>query len=99
MWLVLMSLRLRGLLAGSWPCRVFLRTRPTVIRLRMAGVARVCGIWLGVAQWDMQAGVCACGRRLFIQTGSGWPFSVPRCAARPASAEADACWVWIDTQS
>ena len=41
-WLVLMSLRLRGLLVGFWPCRVLLRTRPAVVRLRRAGVARVC---------------------------------------------------------
>ena len=46
-----------------------------------------CGIWLGVAQWELQAGVCACGP--LIQTGSGWPFSVPQCAARLASAVAD----------
>ena len=31
-----------------------------------------------------------------ITPGSGWPCSVPRCATRPASAEADAGWVWID---
>ena len=41
-WLVLMSLRLRRLLVGSWPCRVLLRSRPAVVRLRRAGVARVC---------------------------------------------------------
>ena len=91
MWLVLMSLRLCRLLLGSWPCRVLLRTRPAVVRLRMAGVARVC-------VWHL-AGRCAVGHagrgvRLWAppltQTGSGWPFSVPRYAARPASAEADA---------
>ena len=49
----------------------------------------VCGIWLGVAQWDMQAGVRLWAPPL-IQTGSGWPFSVPWCAARHASAKADA---------
>ena len=33
----------------------------------------VCGIWLGVAQWDMQAGVCACGRRLLYKRARDGP--------------------------
>ena len=33
----------------------------------------VCGIWLGVAQWDMQAGVCACGRRLLYKRAGDGP--------------------------
>ena len=57
MWLVLMSLRLRGLLVGSWPCRVFQRTRPAVVRLRMAGVARVCV----ASGWALRGGTCRPG--------------------------------------
>ena len=34
----------------------------------------VCGIWLGVAQWDMQAGVCACGRRLLYKWARDGPY-------------------------
>ena len=33
----------------------------------------VCGIWLGVAEWDLQAGVCACGRRLFYKRARDGP--------------------------
>ena len=32
-----------------------------------------CGIWLGVAQWELQAGVCACGRRLFYKRARDGP--------------------------
>ena len=56
-WLVLMSLRLRGLLLGSWPCRVLLRTRPAVVRLRRAGVARVCV----ASGWALRSGTCRPG--------------------------------------
>ena len=56
-WLVLMSLRLRGLLVGGWPCRVFLRTRPAVVPLRMAGVARVCV----ASGWALRSGTCRPG--------------------------------------
>ena len=57
MWLVLMSLRLRGLLVGSWPCRVLLWTRPAVVRLRRAGVARVCV----ASGWALRSGTCRPG--------------------------------------
>ena len=56
-WLVLMSLRLRGLLVGGWPCRVFLRTRPAVVPLRVAGVARVCV----ASGWALRSGTCRPG--------------------------------------
>ena len=32
-----------------------------------------CGIWLGVAQWELRAGVCACGRRLLYQRARDGP--------------------------
>ena len=32
-----------------------------------------CGIWLGVAQWELQAGVCACGRRLLYKRARDGP--------------------------
>ena len=39
------------------------------------GWRRTCvrGVWLGVAQWDMQAGVCACGRRLLYKRARDGP--------------------------
>ena len=49
----------------------------------------VCGIWLGVARGTCRPG-CALVAPPLIQMGSGWPVSVPICAARPVSAEADA---------
>ena len=39
-----------------------------------------CGIWLGVAQWELQARMCACGRRLFYKRARDGPsqsFDVP----------------------
>ena len=33
----------------------------------------VCGIRLIVAEWDMQAGVCACGRRLLYKRARAGP--------------------------
>ena len=32
-----------------------------------------CGITLGVAQWELQAGVCACGRRLLYKRARDGP--------------------------
>ena len=32
-----------------------------------------CGIWLGVAKWELQAGVCACGRRLLYKRARDGP--------------------------
>ena len=33
-----------------------------------------CCTWLGVAQWELQAGVCACGRRLLYKRARDGPF-------------------------
>ena len=32
-----------------------------------------CGIWLSVAQWELQSGVCACGRRLSTKRARDGP--------------------------
>ena len=48
---------LRVMLVGSWPCRLLLRTRPKVVRLRTAGVARVCV----ASGWALRSGTCRPG--------------------------------------
>ena len=84
-----LTLRLGLVVVGRWHRWVVLVLYVSVTCLRTAGVARV-----GVAFECRAVGVAIWGVRLWApplnQTGSGWPFSVPRCAARPASAEADA---------
>ena len=65
-----------------------------------AGGARVSV----ASRWALRSGSCRLGCALVgaasYTNGLGMALLSPsRCAARPASAEADARWVWIDTQS
>ena len=47
---------------------MLLRTRAAMVRLWTAGGGTCeCGIWLGDAQVELQAGVCAGGRRLLYK--------------------------------
>ena len=94
-WLVLMSLGMRGLLVRSWPCRVLLRTRPAVVRLRRAGVARVCV----ASGWVLRSGTCRPGCALvgaaFYTNGLGMALLSPSMC-RSSRERRDRCLMGMD---